>query len=179
MRDININILLGDITKIPVDAIVNAANSSLMGGGGVDGAIHRTGGVAIVEECKEIVAKFGKCLTGKAVITNAGKLPANFVIHTVGPVWRGGTENEEEALKACYRNSLKIAVENNCKSISFPNISTGAYHFPQKFAAQIAVGAVIDFIKEFDLSIHIIFVCYSESNYNCIKEQLSIYSIIN
>src|SRR6478735_319236 len=119
-----ISIIKGDITKQQVDAIVNAANSSLLGGGGVDGAIHRAGGPEILEACQKIVAKQGGCPPGEAVITIAGKLPSNFVIHTVGPVWNGGSKNEAEKLANCYKNSLKLAKENNCKTVAFPNIST-------------------------------------------------------
>ena len=121
-----------DITKQNVDAIVNAANSSLMGGGGVDGAIHRAGGPAIVDECRKIIAAQGSCKTGDAVITTAGNLPAHFVIHTVGPVWNGGNKDEPRLLESCYRKSLELAVENEVKTIAFPNISTGIYGFPKK-----------------------------------------------
>jgi O-acetyl-ADP-ribose deacetylase (regulator of RNase III) len=114
----------GDITKLSVDAIVNAANTSLMGGGGVDGAIHRAGGPAILEGCKEIVRTQGECPTGEAVITTGGRLPAIYVIHTVGPVWRGGTHAEAEKLARCYRNSLRLVEEHKCATIAFPNIST-------------------------------------------------------
>src|SRR5678815_4115330 len=119
-----IELIKGDITKIKVDAIVNAANSSLMGGGGVDGAIHRAGGPAILAECKKIVDRQGRCKTGEAVITTAGNLPAKYVIHTVGPVWNGGNDNEREKLANCYSNSLRLAVEHSCKTVAFPNIST-------------------------------------------------------
>src|SRR5438445_6314223 len=118
-------VVKGDITKIIADAIVNAASSSLLGGGGVDGAIHRAGGPAILNDCRKIIAKQGGCKTGEAVITTAGNLPAKYVIHTVGPVWNGGKKNEGALLENCYSNSLKLAVENNCKTIAFPNISTG------------------------------------------------------
>ena len=128
MKD-RIEVLMGDITKVEVDAIVNAANSSLMGGGGVDGAIHRAGGPTILAECKKIVDRQGRCKTGEAVITTAGNLPAKYVIHTVGPVWNGGSNNERAKLEDCYFNSLKLAVENGCKTIAFPNISTGVYRF--------------------------------------------------
>ena len=121
---VRISIIKGDITKMSVDAIVNAANTSLMGGGGVDGAIHRAGGSAILEECRKIVNRQGGCKTGEAVITTAGNLPAEYVIHTVGPVWNGGKNNEAGKLAECYRNSLRIALENNCRTIAFPGIST-------------------------------------------------------
>jgi O-acetyl-ADP-ribose deacetylase (regulator of RNase III) len=127
-----IELIKGDITKLKVDAIVNAANSSLMGGGGVDGAIHRAGGPAILEECKKIVAKQGGCKTGEAVITIGGDLPAKYVIHTIGPVWNGGKMNESTLLTNCYKNSLRLAVENKISSIAFPNISTGIYGYPKK-----------------------------------------------
>jgi O-acetyl-ADP-ribose deacetylase (regulator of RNase III) len=127
-----IGLLKGDITKIKTDAIVNAANSSLMGGGGVDGAIHRAGGPAIMEDCRKIIARQGRCATGEAVITTAGNLPARYVIHTVGPVWNGGKYDEEIKLANCYRNSLRLAIENHCKTIAFPNISTGIYHSQKK-----------------------------------------------
>src|SRR5688572_28414643 len=129
-----IKVVQGDITKMEVDAIVNAANSSLMGGGGVDGAIHRAGGPEILEACRKIIAKQGTCKTGDAVITTGGKLPARYVIHTEGPVWNGGKNDEAAKLANCYRNSLMLAVSNKVKSIAFPNISTGIYHFPKKEA---------------------------------------------
>src|SRR5687768_7637070 len=137
-----IKLIKGDITKMKVDAIVNAANSSLLGGGGVDGAIHRAGGPAILEECKKIRDRQGGCITGEAVITTAGNLPAKYVIHTVGPVWNGGKANEKELLARAYRSSLKIAVEKKLRSIAFPNISTGIYGFPKKAAAEIAINEV-------------------------------------
>src|SRR6476661_6881709 len=136
--DRKLEVVKGDITKISVDVIVNAANTSLLGGGGVDGAIHRAGGPAILEDCRKIIAKQGGCKTGEAVITTAGNLPAKFVIHTVGPVWNGGNKNEATLLENCYRNALKLAVENNCKTIAFPNISTGIYGFPKDKAAVIS-----------------------------------------
>lgn len=138
----NIELLRGDITKIKCAAIVNAANSSLLGGGGVDGAIHRAGGPAILEDCIKIRAAQGGCPTGEAVITTAGKLPAKYVIHTVGPVWNGGEEGEADLLRLCYENSLALAEQQGLKSIAFPNISTGVYHFPKQRAAEIAVKAV-------------------------------------
>jgi O-acetyl-ADP-ribose deacetylase (regulator of RNase III) len=162
-----------DITKIKVDAIVNAANSSLMGGGGVDGAIHRAGGPAILEDCRKIVARQGGCKTGEAVITTGGKLPAKYVIHTVGPVWHGGKNKEEENLYNCYQNSLKLAVENNCISIAFPNISTGIYGFPKDKAAVIAVRSVIDFLAKNNTIEKVIFICFDDENYSLIKNELA------
>jgi O-acetyl-ADP-ribose deacetylase (regulator of RNase III) len=160
-----IELIKGDITKIKADAIVNAANSSLMGGGGVDGAIHRTGGPAILEECRKIIAKQGNCKTGEAVITTAGNLPAKFVIHTVGPVWNNGKKNEAGLLAACYRNSLKLAVKHSLSSIAFPNISTGIYGYPKKDAAEIAVNAVLFYLKHDTFISRVYFVCFDEENY--------------
>ncbi len=137
----------GDITKEKTDAIVNAANSGLMGGGGVDGAIHRAGGPAILEECKKIIARIGHLDTGKAVITTGGKLPARHVIHTVGPVWHGGNSGEPGLLASAYRESLKLAADNKLQTVAFPSISTGVYGYPVDRAARVALGAVIDFIK--------------------------------
>ncbi len=167
-----IEVIRGDITRLNADAIVNAANSSLMGGGGVDGAIHRAGGPAILEACRKIIARQGSCKTGEAVITTAGNLPASFVIHTVGPVWNGGSSNEKEKLASCYRNSLRIAIENNLKSIAFPNISTGIYGYPKKEAAETAVETVRQFHQE-DSSIEkVYFVSFDEENYNLYQNLL-------
>ena len=160
-----IELLKGDITKLKVDAIVNAANSSLMGGGGVDGAIHRAGGPQILEECRTIVARQGGCKTGEAVLTTGGHLPAKFVIHTVGPVWNGGKKNEQELLAACYQNSLKLAIEHKLSSIAFPNISTGIYGYPKKEAAEIATTAVSTFLKQNNFISKVYFVCFDEENY--------------
>lgn len=167
-----IEVIRGDITKVEVDAIVNAANSSLMGGGGVDGAIHRAGGPAILEDCRKIVARQGGCKTGQAVITTAGKLPARFVIHTVGPVWNGGKNKEEEKLADCYWNSLLLAVENDCSSIAFPNISTGIYGFPKNKAARIGVNTVSEFLETSKAVKKVIFVCFDEENERLVKEEL-------
>ncbi|MFV7234737.1 MULTISPECIES: O-acetyl-ADP-ribose deacetylase [Flavobacterium] len=168
-----IQVIKNDITKISVDAIVNAANSSLMGGGGVDGAIHRAGGNAILEDCRKIIARQGSCKTGEAVITTAGKLPANYVIHTVGPVWNGGNKNEKEKLADCYKNSLKLAVENNCKSVAFPSISTGVYRFPKDVAAQIAVKTVSEFLSKHNEIEKVIFVCFDDENEILINKELN------
>jgi O-acetyl-ADP-ribose deacetylase (regulator of RNase III) len=164
-----IQIVKGDITKLKVDAIVNAANSSLMGGGGVDGAIHRAGGPQILEEC----VKIGGCPTGEAVITSGGKLPAKYVIHTVGPVWNGGKKNEDELLANCYRNSLKLAVANKIKTIAFPNISTGIYRFPKEQAAEIALKTVREFLSGNDSIEEVIFVCFDDENLNIYKKLLA------
>lgn len=160
-----IQLTLGDITKIKADAIVNAANSSLLGGGGVDGAIHRAGGPAILEACIQIRNRQGNCKTGEAVITTGGNLPAKFVIHTVGPVWNGGNKKEEELLASAYRNSLLLAVENGIRTIAFPNISTGIYHFPKDNAAVIAVKTVKAFLSGTDGIDEVIFVCFDMENY--------------
>lgn len=172
MQNGRITVIKGDITKVQVDAIVNAANSGLLGGGGVDGAIHRAGGQAIMDECIEIRKRQGGCRTGEAVITTAGKLPARYVIHTVGPIWNGGKNNEEQLLSNCYVNSLKLAVSNGVKSIAFPNISTGAYGFPKKLAAPIAVNAVSDFLKDDSSIEQVTFVCFDDENYNLYAELL-------
>lgn len=158
-----------DITKMKVDAIVNAANPSLMGGGGVDGAIHRAGGPVIIEECRKIVATQGNCGTGEAVITTGGKLPVRHVIHTVGPVWKNGKMNESKLLANCYRNSLQLAIEHNLKSIAFPNISTGVYGYPKKEAADVAVDTVMDFLKACDAGLTVYFVCFDDENYSIYK----------
>ena len=163
-------LLKGDITRLEVDAIVNAANSSLMGGGGVDGAIHRAGGPAILEDCRKITAKQGSCKTGEAVITTAGNLPAKFVIHTVGPVWNNGNNNEAEKLSSCYRNSLQLAVKNNIQSIAFPNISTGIYGYPKKEAALTGIQTVSAFLQT-NLAIQkVYFVCFDEENFSIYRD---------
>jgi O-acetyl-ADP-ribose deacetylase (regulator of RNase III) len=143
-----IRLLVGDITKQETQAIVNAANSSLMGGGGVDGAIHRAGGPEILKECRVIVKEKGPCPPGEAVITSGGNLKARYVIHTVGPIWSGGGEKEDKTLERAYRNSLNLAIQNNIKSIAFPSISTGAYSFPIERAAKIATSTIVNFVKE-------------------------------
>ncbi|TAE75075.1 MAG: O-acetyl-ADP-ribose deacetylase [Bacteroidetes bacterium] len=169
-----IELVQGDITKISVDAIVNAANSSLLGGGGVDGAIHRAGGGIILEECIKIRNRQGGCDTGEAVITSAGRLPAKFVIHTVGPIWRSDNDQQAQQLANCYQNSLSLAIENNCETIAFPNISTGIYHYPKKEAAQIAIQSVQNFLSQNNNQIKkIVFVCFDEENFEIYQEILS------
>lgn len=164
-------IIKGDITKVEVDAIVNAANSSLLGGGGVDGAIHRAGGPQILEECRQIRARQGGCSTGEAVITTAGRLPARYVIHTVGPVWNGGGQGEEALLANAYLNSLKLALAKDCRTIAFPNISTGVYRFPPGRAARVVHGVVSRFLEEHpDALQNIYFVCFDEENYRLYRE---------
>ncbi|NHN25435.1 O-acetyl-ADP-ribose deacetylase [Flavobacterium jejuense] len=160
----------GDITKTNVDAIVNAANTSLLGGGGVDGAIHRAGGKAILEECVAIRNKQGGCAVGEAVITTAGNLPSKYVIHTVGPVWNGDKEEKKQLLATCYKNCLQLAEKHQLKSIAFPNISTGIYRFPKNEAAKIAIETVKQFPVE---SIEeITFVCFDEENYKLYEQLL-------
>jgi len=161
-------IILCDITKIEVDAIVNAANNTLLGGGGVDGAIHRAAGPKLLEECR----KLNGCETGKAKITKGYKLPSKYVIHTVGPVWRGGSENEDELLASCYGNSLRLAAKNGIKTIAFPSISTGAYGFPLKRAARIAMLEISRFLDE-DSSIDKVFMaCFDEVTMEAYMEAL-------
>ncbi|MBN2076458.1 MAG: O-acetyl-ADP-ribose deacetylase [Dehalococcoidales bacterium] len=173
ISDTTLSIIQGDITAQKTDAIVNAANSGLMGGGGVDGAIHRAGGSAILEECKQIVKKQGRLPTGKAVITTGGNLPANYVIHTVGPVWNGGNNGESELLASAYRESLALAAEHNLKSVSFPSISTGIYGYPVEKAALVAVSTVKDFLKNRKSSIKdITFVLFDAGTYSAYARQL-------
>ena len=159
-----ISCVKGDITELKVDAIVNAANSGLMGGGGVDGAIHRVGGPHILEECMAIRKRQGGCPTGEAVITSAGHLHASFVIHAVGPVWNDHSGQEDELLASAYRNSLTLAIANSVKTIAFPNISTGVYGFPKQRAAEIAIREVSDFLAKDETLEEIIFCCYDSEN---------------
>jgi O-acetyl-ADP-ribose deacetylase len=161
-----IKVTQGDITQIKVDAVVNAANTSLLGGGGVDGAIHRIGGREILEDCMKIRARQGGCSVGEAVITTAGKLPAKFVIHTVGPVWQGGNNQEDSLLTNAYMNSLKLAAENNVQTIAFPNISTGIYSFPKKRAAEIAIKTVTEYLKQQTTIREVLFVCFDKENFD-------------
>jgi O-acetyl-ADP-ribose deacetylase (regulator of RNase III) len=173
-----LSIIQGDITKQSTDAIVNAANSGLMGGGGVDGAIHRAGGPAILEECKRIVARQGRLPTGKAVITTGGKLKAKHVIHTVGPIWYGGTKNEADLLTGAYLESLKLAAENNLLTISFPSISTGVYGYPVAEASTVAVKAVASFLREQVTSIkEVVFVLFDSRTYNAYYSALEMIKV--
>ncbi|HHY77894.1 MAG TPA: O-acetyl-ADP-ribose deacetylase [Clostridiales bacterium] len=167
MKD-RIELYLGDITKLHVDAIVNAANNTLLGGGGVDGAIHRAAGPQLLEECRTL----GGCKTGEAKITKGYNLPAKHVIHTVGPVWRGGNNGEDELLRNAYRNSLKLAAENSVKTIAFPAISTGVYSFPLDRATKIAVEEVLKFLSNDDSIEKVIFACFNEKTYECYQSVL-------
>ncbi len=167
-----IKVVQGDITKISVEAIVNAANSSLLGGGGVDGAIHRAGGSAILEECIKIHNEQGGCETGSAVITTAGNLPAKYVIHAVGPVWAGGNNSEEILLAKVYLSCLEIVTNKGIKSVAFPNISTGVYRFPKDKAANIAIETVGTYISTKKEDIDIYFVCFDIENFGIYKRLL-------
>ncbi|MCL2127129.1 MAG: O-acetyl-ADP-ribose deacetylase [Treponema sp.] len=165
-----IELIRGDITKLNVDAIVNAANSSLMGGGGVDGAIHRAAGPRLLEECKKIAGERrdvpgGPCPAGDAVITLAGELPCKRVIHTVGPVWRGGGRGEAEALASCYRKSLLLASQAGLASVAFPNISTGVYGYPKEKAASVAVETVRKTLDGIPGIERVVFVCFDDGNF--------------
>jgi len=160
--------LQANIVTLSVNAIVNAANSSLLGGGGVDGAIHRAAGPQLLEECRRL----GGCKVGEAKLTKGYKLPARFIIHTVGPVWRGGKNGEPELLASCYRKSLAIAAEQEVKSIAFPSISTGVYGYPIELAARVAVETVCDVVRKSSMIEEIIFCCFSQSDLDVYKSLL-------
>ncbi|GAA6138021.1 O-acetyl-ADP-ribose deacetylase [Arenicella sp. 4NH20-0111] len=164
-----IEIISGDITQLKVDAIVNAANNAMCGGGGVDGAIHRAAGSDLLAECR----KAGGCKTGAAKITGGYQLPAKHIIHTVGPVWYGGDRGEPELLASCYRESLKLAVDNHVKSIAFPAISCGAYRFPIDKACGIAISEVFEFSREFDEIERVVFVCFDVKVEKQLNKKLS------
>jgi len=168
MTDGLIYIIKDDITTLEVDVIVNAANNKLLGGGGVDGAIHKAAGPELLEACR----KLNGCETGSAKITKGYNLPAKFVIHAVGPVWKGGNHNEAELLKSCYLTSLEKACQYGCETIAFPNISTGIYGFPKSAAAEIAIAAVKEYLTKNEHPKTIFFVCFDEENYKIYKKLL-------
>ncbi|MFO8100892.1 MAG: O-acetyl-ADP-ribose deacetylase [Dehalococcoidia bacterium] len=167
-----LSLIQGDITGQDTDAIVNAANSGLMGGGGVDGAIHRAGGPAILEDCKKIVARQGRLPAGQAVITTGGKMKTRHVIHTVGPVWHGGEKGEPQTLASAYRESLRLAVENGLKTVSFPSISTGVYGYPVDKAARVALGAIADFLKKGTSLEEVVFVLFDSRTLKAYEQAL-------
>lgn len=169
-----IELIKADITKLEITAIVNAANSSLMGGGGVDGAIHKAAGPTLHEELMRVKFKLGgECKTGESVITNAGNMPSKYVIHTVGPVWKGGKNDEEKLLTKAYRNTLELAVDFNIKELAFPNISAGIYGYPKQEAAEIAVKTTRDFLKKNPVIERVVFVCFEEDNYDIYDKLLN------
>ena len=170
MKDKRLSIIIGDITEQKVDAIVNAANTSLLGGGGVDGAIHRAAGPKLLEECETL----GGCATGEAKITKGYNIPTKFVIHTVGPIWSGGFNKEEEELANCYRNSFKLFERYNIKTIAFPSISTGVYRFPVEKAAKIAVREIREFLKKCNTLEKVFVVCFDENTYDTYIKNLYI-----
>ncbi|SPA49695.1 O-acetyl-ADP-ribose deacetylase [Cupriavidus taiwanensis] len=169
----HLQVVHGDITRMEVDAIVNAANSGLLGGGGVDGAIHGAGGPAIMEACRAIRDAQGGCPTGEAVLTTGGRLPAPYVIHAVGPVWQGGGQGEEEQLANAYRNSIRLAAQHHLRTVAFPNISTGIYGFPRERAADIAIAAVREALAAAPEIEQVTFVCFDDENYRLYRERLS------
>ncbi len=165
-------LIQGDITRQETDAIVNAANSGLMGGGGVDGAIHRAGGPAILDDCKKIVAEIGRLPAGQAVITTGGNLKAKHVIHTVGPIWHGGNKGEPETLASAYRESLKLAVGNSLKSVSFPSISTGIYGYPVDKGAKVAIDTTSEFLQQDDSLEEVDFVLFDPRTFDAYRQAL-------
>jgi O-acetyl-ADP-ribose deacetylase (regulator of RNase III) len=168
-----LRVVQGDITKLTTTAIVNAANSSLLGGGGVDGAIHRAGGPQILEECRQIRARQGGCKVGEAVITSGGRLPAAYVIHTVGPVWNGGHKREPELLASCYRTSLRIAADHQLESVAFPGISTGIYHYPKQEAAALAVREVQQWLAAHEWPKEVVLVAFDEEAKHLYEQEIS------
>ncbi len=173
IKQTGLELIQGDITKAQVDAIVNAANSQLVGGGGVDGAIRRAGGGEIEHACAEIRKREGGCPTGKAVITTGGNLPAKYVIHTVGPVWEGGNSGEAELLASCYQSSLRLAVENGVQSVAFPSISTGIYGYPTEKAGVVALTAVKEFVEQNNAAPTTIqFILFDEATHTCYLDAL-------
>lgn len=168
-----LRIVQGNITKLEVTAIVNAANSSLLGGGGVDGAIHRAGGPQVLAECRQIRARQGGCATGKAVITSGGRLPAAYIIHTVGPVWRGGQHDEPALLADCYRNSLQLALDRQLASVAFPGISTGVYGYPKPAAAAVAVQQVRQWLATREWPHEVVLVAFDQENRQLYEQELA------
>ena len=168
--DERIELIKGDITKLEVDAIVNAANNSLLGGGGVDAAIHRAAGPELLEYNR----KLGGCKTGDAKLSPGFRLPAKYIIHTVGPVWHGGNRDEDKLLASAYRRSLEVAVENGIETVAFPNISTGAYRFPKFRAADVVIRVVKEFLQAYPQIKKVIFVVYDDENYQIYKDKLSL-----
>jgi len=166
-----IEVVQGDITQQQVEAIVNAANNSLLGGGGVDGAIHRAAGPELLEECRKLKG----CLTGQAKITQGYRLPVKWVIHTVGPVWRGGNYKENEYLAQCYQSCFNLVEKYRLKTVAFPSISTGAYRFPLECAVKIAVTETVNFLKKNNFVEKILFICFNKSVYNCYIAELKKY----
>jgi O-acetyl-ADP-ribose deacetylase (regulator of RNase III) len=164
-----LGVVTGDITRLDVDAIVNAANSSLLGGGGVDGAIHRAAGPELLAECRTLRG----CKTGDARITGGYRLPARHVIHTVGPVWQGGKNNEPDLLASCYRRSLELAAANGCRTIAFPAISTGVYGYPKAEAASIAVATVAAYLATADMPESVIFCCFDEATAELYRSEIA------
>lgn len=170
IRNGKIVLLKGDLTRQDADAIVNAANSGLRGGGGVDGAIHRAGGPSIDSECRDIIGRIGRLETGKAVITTGGNLKARYVIHTVGPVWHGGDQGERKLLADAYINSIKLAEEKGLQTIAFPNISTGIFGFPKALAAETAYAAVKEALETFKKINEVRFVCFDDENFGFYRD---------
>ncbi len=173
IRGCVLELSLGDITRTDADAIVNAANSTLMGGGGVDGAIHRAGGPAILDDCRRIIARIGSLPTGRAVATTGGRLPARRVIHTVGPVWRGGGAGEPELLAACYRSCLQLAADEELDTVAFPSISTGAFGYPVAAAAAIALRAVAECLHTRGRPRRVRFVLFDRATYDAYRGALN------
>jgi O-acetyl-ADP-ribose deacetylase (regulator of RNase III) len=168
-----LRIVQGDITKLDTTAIVNAANTSLLGGGGVDGAIHRAGGPQILEECRQIRARQGGCKVGEAVITSGGRLPARYVIHTVGPVWNGGHKGESALLANCYRNSLRLALDRQLESVAFPGISTGIYHYPKQAAAALAVREVQQWLAAHEWPREVVLVAFDAEAQQLYEQEIA------